>query len=309
MANSIAVVIPTYGAARLPVLRRTLQSLVGVPRPAGFEGIWLVENGPLAGAQAVCDEFASHLPDLRYLHEPQLGLSAARNAGVRASQSDYLIFFDNDVRVGGDILNAYARAFDQYGPGCFYGGAVYPECDEPPPQWLHPYLPPSVVYRHLADRTGPIEKPLLLGGNHALSRAALESVGGYDSIAATGARGGMGEETRLQEAIAATGGQLIYIADAPVWHYVPVAESSTQWALNRKFRDGLTEGLLQVHAGPRRLFGAPRWIWRRWLMLVMRCAAARLAGRNLQQRFDLEVERAHFAGLVAGYRQSATASR
>jgi hypothetical protein len=44
-------------------------------------------------------------------------------------------------------------------------------------------------------------------------------------------------------------------------------------------------------------------------MLVMRCAAARLAGRNLQQRFDLEVERAHFAGLVAGYRQSATASR
>ena len=304
MPTSIAVVIPTYGVARLPILRRTLQSLTGVPRPAGFAGIWLVENGPLAGARAVCDEFASRLPDLHYVHEPRLGLSAARTAGVRASQGDYLIFFDNDVRVGGDILNAFALAFDRFGSKCFYGGAVFPEYDTPPPEWLNAYLPPSAVYRHLADQTGPIEKPLLLGGNHALSRAALESAGGYDSIAATGARGGMGEETRLQESILAAGGQLIYVADAPVWHYVPDAECSTQWALNRKFRDGLTEGLLQIHAGQQRLLGAPRWLWRRWAGLVMRCLAARLAGTTLQDRFDLEVERAHFAGVLAGYRQS-----
>jgi hypothetical protein len=119
----------------------------------------------------------------------------------------------------------------------------------------------------------------------------------------------LGEETRLQERIVADGGQVIYIADAPVWHYVPEAECSPQWALTRVFRDGLTEVLLQVHAGRRRLFGAPGWIWRRWAALTVRCAAARLASRSLQQRFDLEVERAHFAGLLAGYRQSTTVAR
>lgn len=299
----MSVVIPTYGSARLPVLRRTLNSLVHAARPAGLNDIWLVENGPLAGAKAVYKEFCHCLPGLRYLHEPHLGLSSARNAGVRSCEGDFIVFFDNDVRVGESTLLAYEGAFEKYGPHCFYGGAVYPEYDTPPPEWLHRYLPPSVVYWHVADSTGPIDEPLLLGGNHALSRIALQAVGGYDPIGATGSGGGLGEESRLQKCIAAIGGQVIYIADAPVWHYVPPPECSPRWTLNRKFRDGLTEGLLHTDLGQRRLFGAPRWMWSYWAVLVMRCLVTRLAGRNLQQRFDLELERAYYAGLLAGCRQ------
>lgn len=305
MTASIAVVIPTYGAGRLPVLRRTLQSLVAVVRPAGFAGIWLVENGPAAGARAVCDEFASSLTDLHYLHEPQLGLSAARNAGVRASRGDYLIFFDNDVRVGADILNSYARAFDLYGQMCVYGGAVYPEYDVPPPEWLHPYLPPTAVYWHVADHTGAIAEPLLWGPNHAISRTALEAAGGYDPIGATGAQGGVGEETRLQKRIVEDGGELIYIADAPVWHYVPTSECSPQWALQRVFRHGLTDGLLEPLRGRRRLAGVPLWAWQRWLRLNLSVLLRRLSGLALEQRFALEYERAKWAGVIAGCKRRA----
>lgn len=305
MAGSIAVVIPTYGADRLPVLRRTLLSLVGIARPVGFEGIWLVENGPAAGARAVCDEFASRLSDLHYVHEPQLGLSAARTAGVRASRGDYIVFFDNDVRVGGDILNAYARAFDQYGPKCVYGGAVYPEYDTPPPDWLKPYLPPSAVYWHVADVTGPIDEPILWGANHAISRTALAAAGGYDPIGAIGKAGGVGEETRLQKRIVANGGQLIYIADVPVWHYVPASECSPQWALQRVFRQGLTDGLLEPLRGRRRLAGVPLWAWHRWLRLNLRVLQYRLRGFTLERRFAFEYERAKWAGVMAGCKQRA----
>jgi hypothetical protein len=304
MSISIAVVIPTYGAARLPILRRTLGSLTKVHWPEGLTGIWLVENGPQVGAQTVCAEFAGRLPALHYLHEPQLGLSAARNAGAKASNGEYIVFFDNDVRVGEGTLQAYEQAFRDYGPACFYGGPVHPEYDIPPPDWLRPYLPPSAVYWHLADGTGPIPEPLLLGPNHALSRRGLQAAGGYDPIGATGKRGGVGEETRLQKRIQATGGQLIYIANAPVWHYVPAPECSPAWALERKFREGLTDGLLGSFKGQPRLLGAPRWLWGRWLRLTLRVYARRLCGQSLQERFALEYERAEWAGVIAGCRES-----
>lgn len=298
----MAVVIPTYGADRLPRLRRTLDSLCQVRWPAGVTGVWLVENGPQVGAETVCAEFAQRLPTMHYLHEPCLGLSAARNAGIAASRGNYLIFFDNDVRVGEGTLQAYEQAFRDYGPGCFYGGPVHPEYDTPPPDWLRPYLPPSAVYWHVADTTGPLLEPLLLGGNHAVSRTALRDAGGYDVVSATGNRGGTGEETRLQKRIQAIGGKVIYIADAPVWHYVPEAECTPRWALERRSREALTEALLTDFSGQSHFLGAPRWLWRRWVEASLQCMRARLVGRGLQQRFDLEVRRAYLVGMITGSR-------
>lgn len=74
---------------------------------AVFTGVWVVENGPQTGLEAVCADFAAHLP-LHYVHAPQLGLSAARNAGARACEGE-VILFTGQRRAGGVGHPAHAR--------------------------------------------------------------------------------------------------------------------------------------------------------------------------------------------------------
>jgi hypothetical protein len=98
--------------------------------------------------------------------------------------------------------------------------------------------------------------------------------------------------------------QLVYVADALVWHHVPARDCSPQWALGRVFRHGLTLGLLDPLPGRYRLAGAPIWAWQRWLRLTLRVLARRVRGLPLEKRFPLEHERAEWAGVIAGSRQA-----
>ncbi|MGK2941529.1 MAG: glycosyltransferase family 2 protein [Immundisolibacter sp.] len=299
MTPSAAIVIPSYG--RPDLLRRTLQSLVDAQWPPSFTGVWVVENGPQTGLQALCQEFAARLP-LHYLHEPQLGLSAARNAGARACQGEVILFLDNDVRVAPDALTAYAQAFADYPDAGAFGGPIVPDYDAVPADWLRPYLPWSAAGVNLGPDNKYIDEPRFVGLNHAVTRAALTDAGFFDAIGATGKRGGVGEETRLQERIMAGGRRLVYVAGAAVWHYVPAGNCSPQWVLGRVFRHGLTRGLLDPPRGRHRLAGAPLWAWLRWLRLTLRVYACRLCGESLEKRFALEYERAKWAGVIAGCR-------
>lgn len=301
MSTRSAIVIPSYGRPEL--LRRTLQSLVEAQWPASFTGVWVVENGPQTGLQGLCQEFAARLA-LHYVHEPQLGLSAARNAGARACQGEMILFLDNDVRVAPGALMAYAQAFADYPEAGAFGGPIVPDYDAAPEEWLRPYLPWSAAGVNLGPDDRYIEEPRFVGLNHAVTRAALAQVGYFDAIGATGTRGGVGEETRLQERILAGGGRLVYVAGAAVWHYVPASNCSPQWVLGRVFRHGLTRGLLDPPRGRRRLAGAPLWAWQRWLALSLRAYGRRLHGESLEQRFALEYERAEWAGVLAGCRRA-----
>lgn len=300
MTLSAAIVIPSYG--RPDLLRRTLQSLADAQWPPSFTGVWVVENGPQTGLEAVCADFAAHL-SLHYVHEPQLGLSAARNAGARACEGEVIVFLDNDVRVEPGALNAYAEAFAAYPQAGAFGGPLKPEYETPPPDWLLPYLPWSVVGLDHGRDNRLMKEPHLIGSNHALKREVLLEMGLFDDIGATGKRGGVGEETRLQERILASGRALVYVAGGLVWHYVPAGNCSPQWALARVFRHGLTHGLLDPPQGRYRLAGAPLWAWQRWLKLTVRAYVRRLRGESLQQRFALEYERAEWGGVITGCRQ------
>ena len=297
MPDRAAIVIPSYG--RPDLLRRTLHSLVEAEWPASFTGVWVVENGPQTGLEALCREFAARLP-LHYVHEPRLGLSAARNAGARACQGEVILFLDNDVRVVPGALRAYAQAFADHPEAGAFGGPLRPDYETPPHDWLLPYLPWSATGLDHGPDNRLLDEPLLTGGNHAVNRQVLMEAGFFDPIGATGKRGGLGEETRLQERILAGGRRLVYVAGAAVWHYVPASDCSPQWVLGRVFRHGLTLGLLDPLPGRHRLAGAPLWAWQRWLRLTARALTGRGRGLPLEKRFALEHERAQWAGVIAG---------
>ena len=74
----ITVIVPVYKVE--PYLRRCVDSILAQTF-TDFELI-LVDDGSLDGCPAICDEYAAQDSRVRVIHQPNGGLSAARNAGI-----------------------------------------------------------------------------------------------------------------------------------------------------------------------------------------------------------------------------------
>ena len=89
-----SIVIPVYNAKTS--LERCVDSWLCQTRK-DLE-IILVDDGSSDGSKELCDELAKNHSGtcLRVIHQANSGVSAARNAGIRAAEGEFLLFTDSD---------------------------------------------------------------------------------------------------------------------------------------------------------------------------------------------------------------------
>lgn len=85
----ITAVIPTYNRAQL--LGRAIRSVLAQRYPASE--VIVVDDGSSDNTRQVVQEFGDRV---RYLFQPNSGVSAARNHGVRNAEADWIAFLDSD---------------------------------------------------------------------------------------------------------------------------------------------------------------------------------------------------------------------
>ena len=85
-------IIPVYNC------KEDLPACVESVRAAGLAEyeIVLVDDGSTDGSGVVCDELAGKDPHVRAIHQPNGGVSAARNRGIREAKGEYILFVDAD---------------------------------------------------------------------------------------------------------------------------------------------------------------------------------------------------------------------
>ncbi len=64
----------------------------------------LVDDGSTDDTGALCEDFAKRDHRVRVLHQSNMGLGGARNAGIEAARGDYLWFYDVDDEVCPNLL-------------------------------------------------------------------------------------------------------------------------------------------------------------------------------------------------------------
>ena len=102
----ISVVIPAYN--RLFLLKRAIESVIRQVDPV--DEIIVVDNGSSDGtANMVRNQF----PKVRYIFEPQAGVSKARNTGIRSSKCDWIALLDSDDEWVKKKLQIFKHCFEK----------------------------------------------------------------------------------------------------------------------------------------------------------------------------------------------------
>lgn len=99
-----SVIIPVYNAEK--TLHRCVDSLIN-QNYANAE-IILVNDGSKDRSDEICREYVSKYDYVKYIHQPNSGVSAARNTGIDAATGEYITFVDSDDFV----LDGYFTTLD-----------------------------------------------------------------------------------------------------------------------------------------------------------------------------------------------------
>lgn len=88
----ISIIVPVYKVE--PYLRKCLDSIVG--QTYQNLQIILVDDGSPDNCGKICDEYAARDRRIEVIHQANGGVSAARNAGLKLADGDYIGWVDSD---------------------------------------------------------------------------------------------------------------------------------------------------------------------------------------------------------------------
>ena len=102
----ISVIVPVYKVKKY--LRKCVDSILAQTY-TNLE-IILVDDGSPDNCGIICDEYAAKDSRIKVIHQPNGGLSAARNAGLDIATGDYIGFVDSDDYIDPDMYEKLYNA-------------------------------------------------------------------------------------------------------------------------------------------------------------------------------------------------------
>lgn len=108
---AISVIVPVYKAENY--LAKCVDSILN--QTFGDFELLLIDDGSPDRSGALCDEYAVRDSRVRVFHQENGGVSAARNAGMKAACGDYLAFCDADDYLEGNALERLYTALTENG--------------------------------------------------------------------------------------------------------------------------------------------------------------------------------------------------
>jgi glucosyl-dolichyl phosphate glucuronosyltransferase len=242
MNPQISAIVCTHNRSRY--LRKALHSLARQTLPQQAFEILVIDNCSTDDTKRIVHAEFRHLTSLRYIYEPILGLSQARNTGWRAASSPYLAFLDDDAVADPGWLEAALSVFANVAkPIGIVGGPVHPIWECPRPDWLAPSLLSYFTILEPQQPTGFIDDDhLIAGANMILARDAVERVGGF--LTTLGRKGTSllsTEEVALRQRLTEAGYLSYYCEELSVGHHIPAERLNQSWLLDRVYWGGVSD--------------------------------------------------------------------
>lgn len=106
----ISIIVPIYNVEKY--LPKCIQSLID--QTYRDIEIILVDDGSPDACGSICDAFARKDPRVKVIHQKNAGVSAARNAGLKAAKGEYIGFCDPDDWAAPEMYEELRRALEAF---------------------------------------------------------------------------------------------------------------------------------------------------------------------------------------------------
>jgi glycosyltransferase involved in cell wall biosynthesis len=188
----LSIIVPAYNEQDyLPAcLEHLLAEVRRCPDPSEVE-ILVVDNASIDATA----EVARRVPGVRVIHEPNKGLTKARQAGLEAAAGELIGYVDADTRMPPGWIARVLRTFERHPHVvCVSGPYIYYDAKH----WQRAMV--RLYWILLASPAYWMTRYMVVGGNFAARRSALEQIGGFDTEIAF-----YGEDTNIARRLHAAG--------------------------------------------------------------------------------------------------------
>lgn len=165
---TVSIVIPAFNEEKY--LPACLQSCID-HKPENLLEIIVVDNASTDRTA----EVAARFPFVRVAREPQKGTNAARQRGFLEAKGDILVFLDADTRAGPGHFERMMEGLSKPDVVCATGPYVFDDM----PKWKQACV--HFYWNVLAESTFAVTHFMVVGGNFAAKRRAIERMGGFDT--------------------------------------------------------------------------------------------------------------------------------
>lgn len=245
MGAEVSVVVCTHSAERRQMLEDLIRSIAsGSLQPR--EIVIVVDRNP-----PLLEELQARRWEIpvRVLANSGSGLSAARNTGWQALQSNVVAFIDDDAVASSAWLDELVAAFGQY-KADILGGQLEPRWSGGEPAWFSPSLGWVVGCSYDGMPRLPARVRNVIGCNMLIRRSLLEQLGGFNtSFGRTGGRLSGAEETELCIRANQQGAVVMLIPGASVDQILPAARGRFAHFLRRAWDEGHSKQQLRTLHG------------------------------------------------------------
>jgi len=236
----LSVVVCTYKRENL--LSICLNSLENQTAVKSDYEIVVVNNYSNGLSDGLIKEFTNKFDNIRFINEPNQGLSHARNRGWKESSGRYVAFIDDDSKAEKDWCKIIISSFEKVKPKPIsVGGKYLPWYKVTPPYWFHD----KIVILSWGDKAKYLVPPSAQygfgGSNMAFDRYAFELIGGFSTeYGMIGNELRLGEETEFFMRLYKTHPRFWYDPQLIIYDFIPPKNMEIRYLLRRSYKSGQT---------------------------------------------------------------------
>ncbi len=290
----VSVVLATY--RRPDMLIATLEGLCSIDASGLSWEIVVVDNDAGPDVPRIVDEFSHRIPIVA-IAEDAPGKNHALLAGLQHATGRLLAFTDDDVLFERSWLQEIHNGAARHPEASFFGGRVLPLFPDGRNELTglidsdHWFIRSAYAIADWNIEEGPIDPTRVWGPNMAVRRAVFDAGLSFNpKVGPSGDNYVMGSETEFLLRVHAAGYHGVYLPKAIVHHRIRAEQMTRRWLRGRAFRMGRGHAV-RSGANSVKLFGAPRYLFRRYAELQFRrlLSFTRSASHRLHDELELEL--------------------
>jgi len=244
--HGISIVIPTY--KRPEDVVRALKSVEAEALALPLCEIIVTDNDPAASAkEAVAIFMAETKTDTQYAHEPNPGVSNARNTALSKARGRYIAFLDDDMEALPSWVAHSLEASTTQDAGLVFGPVT---AVMPTGRAIYPYMAPAFD-RIPYEENGYIDEGVATGGCFVdLQKCEMPNPPFDPALNQTG-----GEDDAFFKYVMERGTKAYWTNEAKCLEHVPEKRATLSYIWHRNFAFGQSPS---QEAGDKGLAGSPK---------------------------------------------------